>query len=293
MARPTSQVLEFDASRVRPLPGQPRKRFRGIAELAASITEVGQATPGLVTLVSGDADWDAQLIDGERRLRACKLAGVGFRAEVRKDAASADAAFAASFAANFGKQDHDAIEIAEGLATLKAAGRTGKQLAALAGKSDCWVSQHLSLLKLHPDVQAMMVSESEDEPRLTFQLAQLLTDLTHDHQLELAPKLVALSVAAARRYVIAARRDAGLPARKEHVTRARSLEALERMLEEVTDRIGIYLDMPAAELNGAIDSFDLHDRRQLARLLGEVAENLTGLAEAITARNPTLKRRAS
>jgi hypothetical protein len=42
------RTLEFDPKRVRPLPDQPRKRFRGINELAASIAEVGQIAPGLV-----------------------------------------------------------------------------------------------------------------------------------------------------------------------------------------------------------------------------------------------------
>jgi ParB-like chromosome segregation protein Spo0J len=57
-----------------------------------------------------------QLIDGERRLRACTMAGVPFRAEVREGAAAGadvEELFATSFAANFGKQNHDAIEIAQ------------------------------------------------------------------------------------------------------------------------------------------------------------------------------------
>ena len=76
-------VQSFDPFRVRPLPNQPRKRFRGIGELASSIAEVGQATPGVVTLVKDDPEFDAQLVDGARRLRACKNLGRPFRAEVR------------------------------------------------------------------------------------------------------------------------------------------------------------------------------------------------------------------
>jgi ParB-like chromosome segregation protein Spo0J len=54
MPRTAAPVEEFDPRRVRPLPGQPRKRFRGIRELAASIAEVGQLAPGIVTRVDGN-----------------------------------------------------------------------------------------------------------------------------------------------------------------------------------------------------------------------------------------------
>jgi ParB family chromosome partitioning protein len=97
-------VVEFDPQRVRPLPGQPRKRFRGIQELANSIDEIGQASPGIVTPIEGNSDYDAQLVDGERRLRACRMLNRPFVAQVRP-AADDEEIFAASFGANFGKQD--------------------------------------------------------------------------------------------------------------------------------------------------------------------------------------------
>ena len=122
MGRRKSEIQEFNPRRVRPLPDQPRKRFTGIKELAASITEGGQAVPGIVTLVGDSPDFDCQLVDGERRLRACVLAGVEFRAEVRAGGSVEDI-FVASFVANFGKQDHDCIEIAEGLSRMQRGGR--------------------------------------------------------------------------------------------------------------------------------------------------------------------------
>ena len=104
------------------MPDQPRKRFRGIPELAASILEIGQTSPGIVTVVTDDPMYDAQLVDGERRLRACQVAGVRFRVEVWPDEHSTDARFVASFGANFGKQDHDPQEICAGLCRLDAMG---------------------------------------------------------------------------------------------------------------------------------------------------------------------------
>src|SRR3989344_916572 len=65
------KVFLLDPNRVRPFPDQIRKRFRGIPELAQSIKAVGQTTPIKVRLLEDGGDFDAELVDGERRLRAC------------------------------------------------------------------------------------------------------------------------------------------------------------------------------------------------------------------------------
>ena len=123
MSRKQTTIEEFDPARVRPLPGLPRQRFAGIEELAASIRRVGQRTPGAVTLVEGDPKVEAQLVDGERRLRACRLAGKPFRAEV-VDPGSADAAFVesvaslkgAAYAAPYAASKHGMVGLMRSLA---------------------------------------------------------------------------------------------------------------------------------------------------------------------------------
>lgn len=299
-----THVQEFDAHRVRPLPDQPRKRFRGIKELAASIAEIGQSTPGIVTLIDNDPDFDAQLVDGERRLRACRLIDAPFRAEIRRDA-EAEEIFVASFAANFGKQDHDAIEIAEGLARMQRAGKTIEQLARIAGKSQGWVGQHLSLLKLHPDLQAMLVEADDPDgddrgdaaaPRLTFTVALTLTGLEHDRQLELVKQITrggGMSLAAARRFVMKARHAAGdkRAYTKLNGSPRRSLGSIDSILEDTSNRIGVFLDMPGAEINRLIDAADAYARRQIIEQIEETCGDLQALADAIKARLPKLPRR--
>ena len=292
MNETAAQVRTFAPDRVKPLAGQPRKRFRGIAELAASIAEVGQATPGLVTILRGDPDHDAQLIDGERRLQACLRIGVGFRAEVTAGvgalAIPPTEVFARSFAANFGKQDHDAIEIAEALEKLRD-GRSIEKIAALAGKSPCWVSQHLSLLKLCPAVRELMYPNEEGVPKLTFSIAQLLTPLPAETQLSLAKKIANKSMAGARRLVLLARRKAGAKeTRRIFVGKTgakRALAGLRSLAEKTNDRLGIYLDLPGHDLNQLIDGASLADRRILVAALREAADSLTALAEAVAQRN--------
>jgi len=289
-----THVQEFDAARVRPLPDQPRKRFKGIKELADSIFEIGQSSPGIVTLVDGDPKYDAQLVDGERRLRACRMVGVPFRAEVRADA-SGEEIFVASFAANFGKQDHDCIEIATGLARMQRNGKTIEQMARIAGKSVCWVSQHLSLLKLHQDVQDMLVCDGEeDKPRLAFSVALTLTGLPQSRQLSMAKKITrgeGMSLVAAQRIVIREKAAAGEDAHTRANGTKRSITTIEAYLEHFSNRIGIFFDMPPAQLRSMIDAIDNRSKRQLIEALEEVSDNLTGLAEDIRGRLPKLAAR--
>jgi ParB/RepB/Spo0J family partition protein len=289
-----SDVLEFDATRVRPLPNQPRKRFSGIKELAASIAEIGQSTPGIVTLIEGDADYDCQLVDGERRLRACVVAGVAFRAEVRRGG-TVDEIFAASFAANFGKQDHDCVEIAEGLDRMHRSGKTVEQMARIAGKSECWVYQHLSLMKLHADVRAMLIPGENGEAPLNYQIALLLVPVEQEDQQRLAKKIVKfeMSVASARRLVLRERHESGDD--KAYINNngpKRSLASLDSILADFGDRMGVFLDMPGSDFNRLVDSISARDRRLLIESLEETAGNLTTMADAITRRLPKLAHRA-
>jgi ParB/RepB/Spo0J family partition protein len=292
MKKTTNHIFAFAADRVRPFADQPRKRFRGIKELAASIAEVGQISPGIVTPL-GDGDFDAQLIDGERRLRACRLAGVEFSAIVRP-ACSYEEAFASSFAANFGKQDHDVIEIAEGLQRMRKSGKTVEQLAKITGHSLCWVYQYLNVLDLHQDVRAMMVQDGDDAPTLTFTLAQMLVPLPAAEQMRLAKKVTAgnLSMAGARRLILKRRSDSGeKDVYRVNNRRDRRVGTLASIVNDVDDKIGLYLDMPGADLNNLIDGMDNLDKRQLIEDIEELETTFSSIKEAIQSRLPKLNPR--
>ena len=293
----TGNVEEFDPFRVRPLPDQPRKRFKGIAELAASIKEIGQASPGIVTRVTDDPDFDVQLIDGERRLRACRNLGCKFRAEVKAEPADAAETFVASFAANFGRQDHDCVEIAEGLQRMKDAGKTVEQLASISGHSTAWVYQHLGFNTLHPEVKNMLIPPPNDERSpISFQIAQLLVPLPQPRQLYIAKRIVKhdYSYPAVRRMVVAERREAGEPESTIlGMGPKRSLTKVESIVEDGSNRIGIFLDMPGVELNRLIDDLDNSTKRQLVKLISDYMDDLDGLGNAIEARIPKVVSRSN
>ena len=72
--KPTIHVLQLPAAEIRPNPRQPRRVFdeAGLRELAASIRAHGVLQP--LTVRRTAEGWE--LIAGERRLRASRLAGL-------------------------------------------------------------------------------------------------------------------------------------------------------------------------------------------------------------------------
>ena len=109
-----SELKVLDPKTISPFSQNPRKRFRGIPQLAAAIKLIGQTTPIEVTALNPPIDQYAyELTDGERRLRACSEYNIPILAYV-SDAADKDK-FARSVAANFCRQKHDCVEVAEAI----------------------------------------------------------------------------------------------------------------------------------------------------------------------------------
>ena len=262
------QIVTIDPFRVKVFNLQPRKRFRNIEALAEGINKSGQTTPVLLMLLHNDPQYDAQLIDGERRLRACQLLNRPIRGEVHPPC-SEDEQLEKSVAANFGREGHDALETAEIVLALKERGKTLDEIAAICNHSKGWVQQYLSLWKLDEAVRTLLVIPEETKPsegvipkkrkfhrktRLTFSLALLLTSLSVDLQLKAAHNITTkeLSLAAARRYVLNLQRKSGVlserNSRDGHKTKER-VDNLVSLLERTRESIGIYNDMPSSEFD--------------------------------------------
>lgn len=183
-------IVVIPRVRIRPKKGQPRSYFnkQKLDELGESILLIGQMMAILVKQITDDPVHDYELIDGERRLAACVLKNIPtMRAEVRH-VASEDDHFLMSVVANFGKEGHTLMETARALERVRTMGE-GKTIAELAKifvHSTTWVSQHLSLLKLAPEVQRLLEPETPEEQRLSLTTALLLVNLPHKMQIDLA-----------------------------------------------------------------------------------------------------------
>ena len=296
-------VQEFDANRVRRFPDQPRKRFRNIEKLAGSIKVSGQKRAGIVFLVTDDSNYDAELIDGERRLLACRVAGCRFRAEVQPRPTTVDDQYVDSFIANFGGEPHDLMEIAHGLERLRNRGKTLSEMAAMTGKSEGWVCQHLSLLKLDPKVQDLLVDDGDDSTEgekrkpLTFSLAQMLTSLPNDKQVQLGTRIVEtqMGLAEARRLIVRVARDGGHRLGEGNKRGPkRQIRPLQTLLDEIKARIGIYIDMPSTELTTLINALDNKEKTGMVEGIDQVVEYLLTITGRIQDTLPkTVKKNAS
>ncbi len=143
---------EIPVSSIEANPFQPRSYFdeTALEELAASITKLGIVQPLTVREVSAGR---YQLIAGERRLRAAKLAGIELvPAFVRT--ADDQAMLELALVENIQRENLDAIEVAISFQRLiEECDLTQEQLSDRVGKQRSTVTNYLRLLKLPAEIQ--------------------------------------------------------------------------------------------------------------------------------------------
>jgi ParB family transcriptional regulator, chromosome partitioning protein len=147
----TTGSIEIPLARIRENPRQPRLRMDDAAleGLAASIREHGVLQPILVTETLDGY----QLVAGERRVRAARIAGLErIPAIVRQLADRQQLELA--LVENLQREDLDPIEAARGYRQLiDEFGFTQEDLANRVGRARSTVANTLRLLDLHPSVQ--------------------------------------------------------------------------------------------------------------------------------------------
>ena len=143
-------IIYLRTDELSPNPVQPRRRFddEALAELSESIKSYGILNPLTVRLRSGKYE----LVAGERRLRAAKLAGLQEVPCILLDVNMEDASLIA-LVENLQRRDLDFIEEAAGINQLiRMFGMSQEEAARRIGKSQSAVANKLRLLKLPPDV---------------------------------------------------------------------------------------------------------------------------------------------
>jgi ParB family chromosome partitioning protein len=144
--------LQIDITAIDANPFQPRTRFdsQSLDELAASIRQLGIVVP-LTVRETGDGRY--QLIAGERRLRAARMAGLTHvPAYVRT--ADDTAMLEMALVENIQREDLDAIEVAITYQRLiEECSLTQEQLSDRVGKQRSTVANYLRLLRLPAEIQ--------------------------------------------------------------------------------------------------------------------------------------------
>jgi ParB family chromosome partitioning protein len=150
----TTGLEQVAIDRIDPNPFQPRRSFPAdkLKELADSIRASGVVQPVLLRRSNGRY----QLIAGERRWRAARLAGLAAIPAVVRDLGDRDA-LELALTENLLREDLNPIEAAHGYETLQQKhGRSHEEIAACLGLDRSTVTNTLRLLRLTPEVQEMI-----------------------------------------------------------------------------------------------------------------------------------------
>ena len=150
-------VLELALHRITRNPDQPRQAFDEVqlGELAASIAVHGVLQPIIVREL---ADGGYELIAGERRARAARMAGLETIPAVVRDTPGNESSLELALIENLQREDLNAIETAAAYRELiDRFGMTHEAVARQVGKSRVAVSNALRLLDLAPETRAAIV----------------------------------------------------------------------------------------------------------------------------------------
>lgn len=205
-----SGVIKVKLMDIEPNRDQPRKNFdeKALGELADSIAVHGVLQPLLVRPLP---DSGYQLVAGERRWRASRLAGLTEVPVIVKELTDSEVAEIA-LVENLQRENLDPIEEANGYRELgERFGYTQEKIAEIVGKSRSAVANALRLLNLPPQIMELVASG-----KISTGHAKLILSLEDDDKkAELAGLIVntGISVRDAERYVRSASKGQKTPSK--------------------------------------------------------------------------------
>ena len=258
---PVAGRLEVDIESIKPNRKQPRSIFNDeeLSELAASIKEIGILQPPVVRKVDEN---QYELIMGERRLRASKLAGLKVIPVIIRET-SDNELLREALVENIHRSNLNSLEEAAAYnQMLSDFGFTHDELAKKIGKSRPVITNTLRLLNLPPSVQKKLTSGA-----LSMGHARALLGLTDLQEIErIANKIVAegLSVRATEELISVGD--------SKKISSKKNLSSLGKY-QELEEKIGDALDTRVKIKGGAnggkiqIEFADSEDLLRIAKKL--------------------------
>ena len=218
---------------------QPRTRMDegSLYELAESIKSQGIMQPILVRPVAPNGRVTYEIIAGERRFRAAKLAGLGEVPVLVKHVPD-NAAAAMALIENIQREDLNPLEEAQGLQRLiDEFGLTHEQAAQAVGRSRSAASNLLRLLQLAAPVQNMLMAGDLDMGH-----ARALLPLDGAHQITTATEIAAKKLSVRDAEKLVARAGAGRQKPLLRVKGDKSRDVL-RLEEELSDLLAAQVEI--------------------------------------------------
>ncbi|MCL2576174.1 MAG: ParB/RepB/Spo0J family partition protein [Defluviitaleaceae bacterium] len=156
------QIYNLPVDAIKPNPFQPRRHFEPMAlvDLATSIKQYGLMQPINVRI---NQEGEYELVSGERRLRASKLADIATIPTLIVSITDAESAILA-MVENLQRQNLNYIEEAEGFSQLLIQHNlTQDELAHKMGKNQSTIANKLRLLKLPASVKRLLIIKDLSE----------------------------------------------------------------------------------------------------------------------------------
>jgi ParB family chromosome partitioning protein len=252
---------------------QPRKRMDegALYELAESIKSQGIMQPILVRKLAGGG---YEIIAGERRFRAAKLAGLTEVPVLVREVSDQNAA-AMALIENMQREDLNPLEEAQGLQRLiKEFGLTHETAAQAVGRSRSAASNLLRLLNLAEPVQTMLIAGDLDMGH-----ARALLALDRAAQITAANQISAkkMSVREAESLVKKIGAEFSLVTQKPHKEKSRDIKRIE---EELSDLLTAQVEIRVKKQTKRFGKIDQSGEISIA--FGSL-EALNGLIEKLQA----------
>ncbi|MEA4962703.1 MAG: nucleoid occlusion protein [Lutispora sp.] len=155
-------ITNISIENIAPNPYQPRKNFNNLSldELSESIKAYGVLQPINVRKIGEDG---YELIAGERRLRAAKIAGLEKIPAIVVEVVEQDSAVIALIE-NLQREDLNFLDEAEGYYNLiNDHGMTQEELAKKVGKNQSTIANKLRLLRLPSDIKKEILANNLTE----------------------------------------------------------------------------------------------------------------------------------
>ncbi len=284
-------IFWVEVDRINPNPFQPRKTFdeMALASLAESIRQYGVLQPLTVTRKEVERPGEGisvsyELIAGERRLRASKLAGLSMVPVVIRTAEDSDQMkLELAIIENLQREDINALDRAKAFKQLvDLFGLQHKEIGARVGKSREYVTNTLRILALPESMQqaleAGQINEGHTRPLL------MLTDRPLEQE-------VLFKEIVARRLTV---RDAEALARRVAIDKVRhkalvspDLMSLEKQLSE---RLGTRVRIEKKDTGGKlhIDFFSPEDLTNLCIALTTLQAGASAAPAVVAAMEQTV-----
>ena len=256
------EIRQLPISRVEPREGQPRTSFdeASLQELSESIAEYGLIQPLTVRRLENGY---YQIVAGERRWRAARLAGLK---EVPVRVIEADDRLATELALveNLQREDLNPVEEALGYKTLlEVYGLTQEEAARRVGKSRPTVTNALRLLTLAPEVQQFV-----EQGLLSAGHARALVGVKPEEaQIEAARSVIANGLSVRRTEQLAAKlmREPKEPAPETEIRVDYAAEVTKRLEKALGRRVKLTENGKRGRIT--LEYYGADDRERLIELL--------------------------